>query len=132
MGFIASPYRVLYEAVGFRTGLTDVQAAILKPDNSIAGVFPMMECPTPFSGRYYFDYITSSSDPQGEYFAMIVSPSEAQQQTLRISLYKGQQSPSILSGATAITGFVLPDDNITSYTNNDNILGIVTDQNVEG
>lgn len=65
---------------------------VLKPDNSTAGVFALAECQAPFLGRYYFDFLTNLTDPEGEYFAMIVSPTENYQTTQRISLYVEESS----------------------------------------
>lgn len=87
MGYVSIPYRVVYEARGFTPGLTDVRALIIKPDSSIAGPYALTEMPSAFRGRYFFDFITSASDPEGEYMAMIVSPSENIQTTVRLSLY---------------------------------------------
>lgn len=104
MGYVSSPYRVLYEAKGFRSGLTNVQAVIMKPDQSIAGPFTMTEMPSVFAGRYFFDFITSSSDPEGEYFAAIFSPTENFQTTFRLSLYqKTATQASLNASVTSIS-----------------------------
>lgn len=87
MGYVSLPYRVVYEASSFRSGLTDIRALVLKPDLSVSGPYAMTEMPSAFRGRYFFDFITSASDPEGEYVTMIVSPSENIQTTIRLSLY---------------------------------------------
>ena len=87
MGYVTKPYRVIYEAKNYTTGLLNVQAFIFKPNLTTAGPFPMTEMPSVFAGRYYFDFITSAGDPEGEYVALIYSPTEGIQTTHRISLY---------------------------------------------
>ena len=89
MGFIQTPYRVIYESRNFVHGLTNIQAIVVKPNNVLAGPFPLVEFAAPLSGRYYFDYITSASDPEGEYFCAIYAANDSMNQTTqRISLYK--------------------------------------------
>jgi hypothetical protein len=88
MGFLGKPYRVMYEAKRRLTGLTDITAVVLKPDNTLAGVFPMNAVGFgAFYGVYYFDFITTTSDPEGEYFVMVNSPTENNTSHLRLSLY---------------------------------------------
>ncbi len=87
MGYVSQPYRVLYESKGFRSGLTDIRAVVLKPDKTIAGPFVMSELPGILAGRYYFDYISGTSDQPGEYMIGIFSPSEVFQTTYRMPLY---------------------------------------------
>lgn len=87
MGYIGTPYRVVYESKDFVSGLLDVAGAVIKPNGVRVGPYPLSEMLAPFQGRYYFDFMTSGSDPAGEYFALVVSPSEQIQDTKRISLY---------------------------------------------
>lgn len=60
---------------------------VRRPNNSTAGPFALAEMPSPFFGRYYFDFPTATSDPQGEYFALVISPTEMLQDTLRMPIY---------------------------------------------
>lgn len=93
----------MYEAARFRSGLTNVQAFILKPDGSLAGPFLLRELPSVFAGRYFFDFFTGPTDSEGEYFASIFSPTENIQTTVRISLYqKVVTKASFDSAVTAI------------------------------
>jgi hypothetical protein len=101
LGYLGSANRVVYESKNFVSGLTGVAAAVIKPDNSIAGPYALMELPAPFSGRYYFDFITTLSSPTGEYVIMIVSPSENIQTTKTISIYQ-DPAASIEMAAAAI------------------------------
>jgi hypothetical protein len=87
VGYVAQPYRVLYESKGFRSGLSDIRAVVLKPDKTIAGPFVMSELPGILAGRYCFDYITGPTDQPGEYIVGIFSPSENFQTTYRMPLY---------------------------------------------
>lgn len=61
----------------------------------------MTELPSIFGGRYYFDFITNSGDPEGEYIAVIYSPNEGIQVTHRLSLYTNTVTQT--SFDTAIT-----------------------------
>ena len=76
----------------------------MKPDGSIAGPYIMREMPSVFAGRYFFDFLTSATDPQGEYFAVIFSPTENFQTTFRLSLY--QIPASQISVDTGITNIM--------------------------
>jgi hypothetical protein len=87
MGFLTRPYRVTYQSRSFQVGLSDIVSTVLKPNGNVVGVFRLVEFPSPMKGRYYFDFLTSANDTEGEYFAAIFSPSEGIQDTLRISLY---------------------------------------------
>lgn len=87
MAVLGTPCRVVYESKDFRTGLTDVVAVVKKSNNSNAGPYPMAEMPSPFQGRYYFDLITTTSDPAGEWTVLIVSPTDGIQTTKELSLY---------------------------------------------
>lgn len=87
MGILGKPYRIGYEARNFATGLIDVAARILRPDGSQSGPFTMIEASAPFGGRYFVDLISMPTDPEGEYFIAIQSPSEGIQTTERVSLY---------------------------------------------
>ena len=85
MSYLGTPYRVVYEAKRLRTGLTDVVAFVMKPDNTVVGPFAMSEM-SPFNGRYSFNFETLVTDLAGEYIALIASPTELFQTTARISL----------------------------------------------
>ena len=104
MGYLTIPFRVVYESKSFRQGLTNVVAFVIKPNNSIAGPYPMTEFPSPFLGRYFFDFITNSLDPEGEYFVAIYSPSDSTTTTKRVSLYlKPASQASLDAAATSIS-----------------------------
>lgn len=90
MGILGIPYRAIYEGKNFRSGLTDVVAAVLRPDNVPLGPFPMPELGSPFLGRYAFNLSTSPLSPEGEYLIMILSPTENIQTTLKVPVYKRQ------------------------------------------
>lgn len=87
MGQLATPYRIVYQAKNFTTGVTGVVAFVMKPNNAMAGPFPMTEMASPFLGNYYCDFFTTSSDPQGEYLEMIFSPNEGIKSSKKFGLY---------------------------------------------
>lgn len=78
-------------------------AKVLRPNGSQAGPFVMTEMPSPFLGRYYFDYISSVVDPEGEYFVMIVSPTDNLQTTKRMDLYL---FPDLSAQITALNSLI--------------------------
>ena len=71
MGFLTKTYRVGYIAKNFQTGLTNIVGAVFYPNGTVGGAATLTEMPAPFLGCYYFDFNTTTSDPEGEYFAII-------------------------------------------------------------
>lgn len=134
MGYLGVPYRILYLAKGYRSGLTDVVAVVVKPNGGMVGVFPMREFPAPFTGQYYYDYLSGQGDPQGEYFSLVISPTEQTQDSARISLYNPvpttiqaiSQTPVAVSGLVktgSVVGFVQSDDVSGATGNNPSVQG---------
>ena len=101
MGYVTKPYRIIYEARNFTTGLSNVQAFVLKPNLTSIGPFMLTELPSVFGGRYYFDLMTGPTDPTGEYIAAIFSPAEGIQTTHRVSLYDPPATEAELAAAVA-------------------------------
>jgi hypothetical protein len=142
MGYLSVPYRVVYEGKAFRSGLTNVQAMVVKPNGSLSGPFSLPEMASPFLGRYFFDYLTQTTDPEGEYFAMIISPTEGIQDTLRIPLYNPIQNTGGGGGGSDVLGFIddaalsgVVDDGgpVVGVLSGDNAFGFVQDQeNISG
>lgn len=87
MSVLGQSYRIMYLSKGV-SGLTDVKAVVFKPDNTIAGVFPLTEIGGMFAGCYYYDFVSSTSDREGEYFSRVVSPTEDLSDIVRFGLYK--------------------------------------------
>lgn len=98
MGYLSQPYRVVYESKGLRTGLGQIQAFVFKPDKTIAGPYLLVEMPSVMAGRYYFDFFTSASDPEGEYMAAIISLQEGFQTTKRLSIYNRPADKADVTG----------------------------------
>lgn len=78
MAQLGTPEKVIYTARNLLTGLTDIVAYIMKPDNSIVGPFALTEIANVnFTGLYTFDFITDvNNDEYGVYTGKIVSPTE--------------------------------------------------------
>jgi hypothetical protein len=70
------------------SGLTDIKAVVLKPDSSVAGMFPLVELPGSFIGCYYYDYMSGTGDVEGSYFSRVVSPTENATDIVRFLLTK--------------------------------------------
>lgn len=98
MGTLGRSHRVMYQSKNNLSGLSDVFARVFKPNGAQAGNYPLVELPTPaFAGLYYFDFITSVSDPLGVYLGQVTSPTEGVQAPFTIE-YKD----SILTNSQAV------------------------------
>lgn len=75
MAFLGQPERVFYEAKNFRSGLANITVNIKRPDGN-TNTAPMNELPAPFLGVYFYDLMTSMTDPIGEYLFLVNSPTE--------------------------------------------------------
>lgn len=76
-GFIGRPYKVVYCAKNFKTGITGITAKVLKPDGSVHSNYTLSEfSESGFEGMYFFNFLSNSVDPYGEYTVAIDSPNE--------------------------------------------------------
>jgi len=86
-GKIGRPYKVVYVAKGFTTGLTNIVAKVEKPNGSYVDLFPLIEDVDSFyAGTYYFNLVTSLADPEGEYTVVIVEPTSTHREVLKVTL----------------------------------------------
>lgn len=87
MANLGTPYRVVYAAKNFVSGVTGIVAKVMKPNNAVLGVYALSALPggVDFAGLYYFDLITSTLDPEGEWVVVIQSPTEGIKDAQRIS-----------------------------------------------
>jgi hypothetical protein len=77
MLYLGTKARVLYEAKNQRSGLTDVQAFVTKPDGSALLTIALNELGAGIgSGFYFFELQSSVSDPEGDWIIIINSPTE--------------------------------------------------------
>lgn len=84
MAFLGVPYRVVYAAKNFTAGVTPINARVIKPNNAVVGVFSLLALPS-FPGFYYFDLLTVTGDPEGEWICVVESPTEGVKDVTRIS-----------------------------------------------
>lgn len=119
MPTLGEPYTILYISK-MRSGLTDVQAVVLKPDLSQAGVFPMAELPGLFVGCYFYDYYSSTSDPKGQYFSRVYSPTEDVVDIVRFEMNTG--------GGTG-GDIVIPPTNLVATIVDSELMAYITDEN---
>lgn len=119
---------MLWETKGFNkglgtSGLTNIVAMVRKPNNATAGIYNLLEMAAPFSGMYYYDFLTTTSDPAGRYVAMIVSPTEQLQDTHPFEM----ENPVSLSGLQALISAIIP-INIDAYVGDEfDLVGGVED-----
>jgi len=72
MSILGIPYRVVYIAQNFTTGLAGITAKVKPPTGAVRGAFALLEfAEAEFKGMYFFDFITSSVDPEGEWIVAI-------------------------------------------------------------
>jgi hypothetical protein len=141
MANLGTPYRIVYEAKGQRTGLNDVRAFVVKPDMTVAGVFAMSEMPFgSLAGVYYCDLMTSQADPEGEWIGAIISPTEGVRATARISLTRNIASDvqalvrDFLSNGIKeeLRGYVLPNEVEGRVETGTVLVGYVLDDGLRG
>jgi len=70
--YTRDPFRIWYIAKEFKRGVCDVKLLVVKPNNSVDGVF-LMEEDSSGMGCYYYDY---SPPIAGKYLFMVVCPSQ--------------------------------------------------------
>lgn len=88
----------MYEAKQLEHGLSGIQACVLRPDNTVDGPFSLTELPAPFTGRYVYNYPSTLSYPEGDYFAFVSSPMDETFTTYRFELFKPWATESGVSG----------------------------------
>lgn len=105
MARLGTPYRVVYHSKNGIAGLTGLTAQVLKPNGSVIGVFPLSPLPggSFFNGLYYFDLITATTDPEGEWVGYISSPTEGIKAPFRIS-FELDRTALILSNIQQLLG----------------------------
>lgn len=71
-GVLGRPYRVIYSSKNLVSGLMGISARVIRPDDVLMGIFPMIEFSDPGSqGVYYLDLMTTQLLPEGEYSVVI-------------------------------------------------------------
>ncbi len=116
MGVLGVPYRIAYEAIRARSGLTDVQAFLVDPNGNTLGPFAMPEL-IANSGIYTYTFNTTITSPAGEYIVIIISPTEMIKSYSRASLYPsvditGLQNFLSSLVSPSLKGFVRADNQI--------------------
>ena len=114
MATLGVPYTLMYQSRG-NSGLTNIVAFVRKPDNSVAGAFLMTEGAGAFLGCYFTDFYSSTTDPEGQYFARIFSPSEGGiTDSVRFELIK--------EGSGSATIVLPPTSNLKARVMNDKVV----------
>jgi hypothetical protein len=77
MAYLGVPYKIAYIAENFRTGLTDIIAMVELPDGTVCGPFDFTESlGVGFGGIYTAIYTPHTYSPEGQYLALVISPTE--------------------------------------------------------
>ena len=99
MGFIGTlgkPYRIVYTAKNFVTGLTLITIKLIKPNRDISLAYSMLEfVDEDLKGCYYYDLETTKEDELGDYIAIINNPEQAHKQGYRITYQSLTQSVAL-------------------------------------
>ena len=69
------PYKIAYDAVKFRSGLTDVSVTILRPDLTLFAELLLSEVSL-LPGLYVRDLVTTTSEQTGKWLYRVSSPTE--------------------------------------------------------
>jgi hypothetical protein len=78
--------RIVYIAKNLESGLSNINAHVMKPNGSLVGPFPLVEYTNPlFAGFYYFDFFTTSNDPLGTYVGVVNSQDEQHRWPFKIT-----------------------------------------------
>ena len=87
IGKIGTIHKVEYCSKNFASGLTDVSIKILKPDGTLHDSGLMTEfSEVGFEGVYFFNMDTVSTDAEGEYSAVIISPTELHKAKMKVTM----------------------------------------------
>ncbi len=77
MELLGKPYKIVYESKNLVGGLTGIFATIIKPDGNAIGPFPLTEiAQAGFSGVYTATLNLTTSDLEGTYTGLVISPNE--------------------------------------------------------
>lgn len=95
MYYLQENFRIWYAAKDFVSNIHGVQLIIIRPDNSVDGVFQMEEFTSGNfqTGCYCYDYIPRG--PVGKYLFMICAPQGIKQVSSEIFLEKEVKKPFV-------------------------------------
>lgn len=129
MSFLGQPYRVVYEAKNFKTGLVGVTAKVKRPDGVVIGAFALTEfAEAEFKGMYFFDLLTVLADPVGEWIGVVTSGTH--KAGFRVSYQPPfSQITNIFIGDNALKAHIESDDVLGKVQSEQNIVTGVVDQN---
>lgn len=127
MALLGVPYRLAYEAKNFTSGLSNIIAVVLRPDGSFGSAMSMAELTAPgFAGIYAAQYASSTSDPEGEYLAVVISPTDNVRDVHRFTL---ELRPTIATAPfmPALLGVVPDQPPVAGMVGSGGIIGEVMD-----
>lgn len=130
-GTLGTPYRFVYTARGFTSGLT-LFAKVIKPNGSVLGTFSLVEFSDPaFVGVYYFDMLTTQLMPEGEY-AIVVTEDANFKQTGKVSMRLPSAGEESFSICEPIIGRIEARQILGKIQLNSPILGVVSANAIVG
>lgn len=96
IGTLGKPYRVVYTAKNFVSGLSQITATVIRPDLTISPSYEMYEFDNvALKGCYYYDLETSADDPLGDYIVIINNPEQSMKDGIRITYQSETQSVAL-------------------------------------
>lgn len=108
MAYLGVSYQLAYEAKNFRSGLTDIIAMVVKPNGAVVGPVSLTEfVAMGFQGLYGYSFVTQLNDPEGEYLASIISPTENIRDFHRFTLDQRPAASGVtIQSAGSVIGYV--------------------------
>lgn len=132
MAVLTIPERIVYSSKNGLSGLLDVVAYANKPNGAVAGPFPLVEfVSSRFRGLYYFDLLTSVSDPTGDWVINVISPSENIKTPVKVKFtdLATDENPA----PVPIEGYIVPTINLSGVLiTNEPVCGFVSDRTIIG
>ena len=130
--------KIIYSSKDHVTGLENITAKVIKPNGLVMGPFNLSEITEPgFEGNYFFNFSTSLSDPEGDYFGTIFSADENHRTNFKVSVYAsesgGGSGPVSTDSEEPLIG-IIEDITISGSICDDDdfVLGNITDSNLSG
>ena len=144
IGKLGKPHRIVFSAKNFVSGLTDINIKVLKPNGSLHVNSTMAEfTESGFEGVYYYNILTTTNDPEGEYAVVINSVSQSYASNTKVTLVDGFGGGSVGTAENTnpelfgkiieskITGKILQDSSLTGKIQSNLLSGQLIDNTIK-